>query len=112
MPVPAPVTIAILGDELMMMALPTLGPNPPSAVVLERQLNARAIGDDLAAFHFHVELRHFRDAEIAQRLAGGRHGILGRILPRHPARADDFGHAIDAAVAGTFFCCHGISSWK
>ena len=40
-----------------------------SAVVLERELDARAVGDDLAAFHLHVELGDFRDAQVAQRLA-------------------------------------------
>src|SRR5438067_2180961 len=51
-----------------------------SALVLERQLDASPIGDDLAALDFHVELRDFRDAQIAQRFARRRYRHLGRVL--------------------------------
>src|SRR5258707_1054101 len=40
-------------------------------VVLERQGNPRAVGDDLAAFDLHVELADLGDAQIAQGLRCG-----------------------------------------
>src|SRR5215470_14344617 len=76
--------------------------------VLERQLDARAIRDDLAVFHREVELRDFRDAQVAQCLAGGCYCILRCVFPRYPARADHFGDAIDAFSAR--FLRHGVFS--
>ena len=66
-----------------------------SAVVLEGQRDARAVGHDLAVFDLHVELGDFGHAQVAQRLGRGLHGALGRVFPRHLAGADDFGDPVD-----------------
>src|SRR4051812_24526686 len=80
----------------------TTAVNIKSDVVLERQRKARAELRDLAVLaDAHVELGHFRDAQVAQRAAGRLHRIARRVFPRVRAGADHFRDAIDRAF--TFF---------
>ena len=60
-----------------------------SALVLERKLHARTVGDDFAFLDFHVELRHLGDAQVAQRLARRCHAPSTPRLPttRHSCRS-------------------------
>jgi hypothetical protein len=68
----------------------------PSGVVLERQGNPSAVGDDFAVFNLHVELADLSDAQIAQLLGRCLDGAFRCILPRYWARADDFRDTVDA----------------
>src|SRR5690242_4766521 len=43
---------------------------------------------------FYIHLYDFGDAQIAQRTRSGRHGILGRILPRLCTGADYFRYSV------------------
>src|SRR5687767_12255617 len=66
------------------------------AVVLERDVDARAIRGDLALLDGEVQLHDLADAQIAQRLGGGLDGVLRGLFPRLRARTYHFGDAIDA----------------
>src|SRR5215831_20182103 len=70
-----------------------------SRLVLERQRNLGAEGDDLSAFDLHVELVDFRDAQIAQRRGGRLDGGLRGVLPGGRTRADDLRDAIDTRIS-------------
>src|SRR3989454_3149671 len=67
-----------------------------SSLVLERNLYAGAIGHDLPVLDLHVELPHLGDPEVAERLRGGFHRILRRVLPRGPAGPDDVDDTVHA----------------
>src|SRR5437773_8199988 len=72
---------------------------PLSGLVLERDVHARPVERHLALVDGHVEAGDLGDAQVTQRLAGGRHRVLDGVLPRHLAGSDEIGHAVDA-VAG------------
>src|SRR4051812_20119197 len=76
--------------------------NGPSVarVVLERDRQADPEVDDAAVLDRDVLTQDLGDTEVADGLAGRRHGGLGRSLPRLAAHADDLGHAV-----------HAVSHW-
>src|SRR5271165_7493219 len=67
-----------------------------SALVLERQQDARAILLHLAVLNLHVHLYDLGNAQVPQGLCGGLYRILRCIFPRPGAVADDLHQFVNA----------------
>ena len=68
---------------------------PRSGFVLERERHPRAKRGDLAVFHLHVHLRHFRHAQVAQGAGRRFDRAPACVLPRFLADADDLDDLVD-----------------
>src|SRR5215475_7600656 len=66
--------------------------------VLERDVDAGAVGGDLALVDRHVEPADLGHAEIAEALGGRLDGILDRLFPGGLARAHQIRDSVDALI--------------
>ena len=66
--------------------------------VLERDVQAHAVGGDFAVLHGDVEARRLRDSEIADGTGGGLDGVASSRFLRFGADADHLGDAVDAVA--------------
>lgn len=65
-------------------------------LVLERELQLRAVGDRSAFLEVNVLLKDFSNPEIADRLSGSPDRLRCRVFPRCAARPDNLGHPVHA----------------
>src|SRR6266850_2653533 len=66
-----------------------------SGVVLEGHQDPGAECDDFAAIDLHVHFHHFCDAQIAQALGGGLHGVGRGVFPGLGAGSNHFDNFVD-----------------
>ncbi len=67
-------------------------------VELERHLDTHAEGRHFVLLNLHVHADHFRNANVAQRLARAIHRVLGRLLPGLLRRPHQFNDLVDAVT--------------
>src|SRR5262245_47596873 len=95
-PAPAPLA-TVLRNWVVVREMPTGG---SLLLVLERDLDLRAVGDGLAFLDLHVELLDLGDAQIAERAPGALDGGGRRLLPRLRAGSDELDDLVHALGHG------------